>query len=63
MYPTSINEIEEIKSRFNGSTFPAAKTVSENLVTLPTHQLLEKRDIDKIVDTVRNKLTGGPNYS
>lgn len=61
MYPTPINEIESIKSQFNAKTFPVAKKVSENLLTLPTHQLLKKRDMDKILESVMSKLRGEPN--
>ncbi len=44
MYPTPINEIKEIQGRFNGKTYPSAKGVSETLLTIPTHQLLSKKD-------------------
>jgi dTDP-4-amino-4,6-dideoxygalactose transaminase len=45
MYPTAVNEIEELKTAFSGQVFPGAKKVTETLVTLPTHHLLT--DIDK----------------
>jgi perosamine synthetase len=45
MYPTAVNEIEELKTAFSGQVFPGAKKVAETLVTLPTHHLLT--DIDK----------------
>ncbi len=44
MYPAPVNEIREIQNRFQGKTFPAAKAVSECLLTLPTHHLLRKED-------------------
>lgn len=44
MYPTAVNEIEEIKTTFYGKTFPMAKRVAETLVTLPTHHLLSEKD-------------------
>ncbi|MFZ3137488.1 MAG: DegT/DnrJ/EryC1/StrS family aminotransferase [Thermodesulfovibrionales bacterium] len=44
MYPSPINEIEEIKNQFNGKTYPSAKSVSETLLTIPTHHLLSKKD-------------------
>ena len=44
MYPTAVNEIEEIKSRFVGRTFPAAEAVADRLITLPTHHLVAERD-------------------
>jgi len=48
MYPTPVNEIEEIKQLFNGKAFPNAKEVSETLLTVPTHHLLSERDRQKI---------------
>ena len=48
MYPTPINEIEEIQDHFNGRTFPSASKVAERLLTIPTHQLLKKKDRGKI---------------
>lgn len=44
MYPTPLNEIEELEERFTGQTFPAAKLIAERLLTLPTHHLLAERD-------------------
>jgi dTDP-4-amino-4,6-dideoxygalactose transaminase len=44
MYPTPINEIEEIKGRFDEGAFPVAKRVAETLLTLPTHPYLSERD-------------------
>lgn len=44
MYPTPINEIAELKGQFNSMVFPAAKMVSERLLTIPTHQFLRERD-------------------
>jgi len=44
MYPTAVNEIEELKTAFSGQVFPGAKKVAETLVTLPTHHLLTDTD-------------------
>lgn len=44
MYPTAINEIEEIRAVFNGQFFPSAKKLAERLLTIPTHHLILKRD-------------------
>jgi len=49
MYPSAINEIDEIKHQFTGMTYPMAKSVVEKLVTLPTHEFLTDRDIERIV--------------
>src|SRR6185295_11674869 len=43
-YPTPINEIPEIRSAFDGQRFPTARTVSERLLTLPTHHWVSDRD-------------------
>jgi len=40
MYPTAVNEIEELKTTFSGQVFPGAKKVAETLLTLPTHHFL-----------------------
>jgi len=56
MYPTPINEIEEIQGRFNWKTYPAAKGVSETLLTIPTHQFLSKRDKEKICEVIISPL-------
>lgn len=48
MYPTPINEIQEIKGQFRRDNFPVAKLVADRLLTVPTHQLLSKKDRDKI---------------
>jgi perosamine synthetase len=43
MYPTGIDEIEALKGRFEGQTFPGARMVAERLVTLPTHRFATAR--------------------
>jgi perosamine synthetase len=48
MYPTSINEIKEIKDQFMDNKFPAAKLVADRLLTIPSHGLLNKRDKESI---------------
>lgn len=48
LYPTPINEIAEIREQFNGIVFPCAKEIADCLLTLPTHQLLSKKDREKI---------------
>jgi perosamine synthetase len=48
MYPTPINEIEEIKDQFRDNEFPAAKLLTDRLLTMPTHGLLDKRDKENI---------------
>jgi dTDP-4-amino-4,6-dideoxygalactose transaminase len=48
MYPSPINEIEELKSEFNGKVFPSASKITERLLTLPTHQFLSEKDKKEI---------------
>lgn len=48
MYPSTINEIQEIRGQFNGSVFPSAKKISETLLTIPTHHLLSEKDRKEI---------------
>ena len=40
MYPTAINEIEELKPVSNDKRFLVAEAIAERLLTLPTHQLV-----------------------
>jgi perosamine synthetase len=48
MYPTAINEIEEIRKYFAGKSFPSASRVAEGLLALPTHQFLSEADKEGI---------------
>jgi dTDP-4-amino-4,6-dideoxygalactose transaminase len=43
-YPTPVNEIPEIRFSAHGQRFPAAKTVAERLLTIPTHHWLSEDD-------------------
>ena len=55
MYPTAINEIEELRGTFNGKVFPAAKETAERLLTIPTHHFLSERDRKGIYELFREK--------
>lgn len=48
MYPAPVHEIEEIKDRFIGRTFPVAGAVAGRVLTVPTHELLSEKDRDRI---------------
>jgi dTDP-4-amino-4,6-dideoxygalactose transaminase len=48
MYPAPVNEIPELKNEFPGMEFPVAKSVSERILTLPTHPFLSGKDKIKI---------------
>ena len=52
-YPTPINEIPEISGMFDGQRYPAARRVSEHLLTIPTHQWLSVADKQAIVECVQ----------
>ena len=49
-YPTAVNEIPDIRVRFDGQRFPSAARVASRLVTLPTHQWLIDRDKQAIAE-------------
>ncbi len=51
-YPTPINEIPEIRARFRGQRFPAARGVADRLLTIPTHHWLTEKDKQAISDCV-----------
>lgn len=44
MYPSAINEVDELKACFDGKDFPSASKLSKRLLTVPTHQLLSDED-------------------
>jgi dTDP-4-amino-4,6-dideoxygalactose transaminase len=48
MYPTAVNEIEEIAIQFPNATYPVAAYVAERLLTIPTHELLSMKDKKRI---------------
>lgn len=52
LYPCPINEIPELKGAFSKSQYPGARRLAECLVTLPTHQLVQQPDFDRIVEAV-----------
>ena len=52
-YPTPISEIPEVQAVCHNDRFPTARNVSENLLTLPTHQWLSAADRRAIVELCR----------
>ena len=50
MYPTAINEIEEIRGSFNSQVFPSARKVAGRLIAIPTHYLLSEKDKEAICE-------------
>jgi perosamine synthetase len=53
-YPVPVNEIPEIRPVFAGQRFPTARTVSERLLTLPTHHWVSAEDKRAIAELCRN---------
>jgi dTDP-4-amino-4,6-dideoxygalactose transaminase len=51
-YPTTVNEIPEIRNAFDGQRFPSAQSVAERLLTIPTHHWLRERDKRAIAECV-----------
>jgi dTDP-4-amino-4,6-dideoxygalactose transaminase len=51
-YPTPINEIPEISRMFDGQRYPAARRVSECILTIPTHHWLSENDTRAIGECV-----------
>jgi dTDP-4-amino-4,6-dideoxygalactose transaminase len=51
MYPTAVDEIDEIKSQFNNNRiFPNARKISESLLTIPTQPFLSEKDKQRICE-------------
>jgi perosamine synthetase len=53
MYPSSVDEIEEIRNWFRGRTFPRSRDIAGRIVTIPTHHLLSEEDRRRIVSLIR----------
>jgi perosamine synthetase len=49
LYPSPINEIAQLRGRWDGKAFVSAKRVSERLLTLPTHAFVSEKDQDEIM--------------
>ena len=56
-YPTPVNEIPEIRFSAHGQRFPAAKTVAERLLTIPTHHWLCEKDKRAIAECMATTTT------
>jgi perosamine synthetase len=53
-YPDSINAIPELSPQFSGKDFPVAGKLSRQILTLPVHPLLAKKDIAKIESFIKS---------
>lgn len=54
MYPGSIDSISQIEDQLQGDTYPGARRIAQNLLTLPTHSLLTRADMNRILDFLNN---------
>ena len=61
MYPTPVNEIPEIATRFAGLSFQGASKVAELLLAFPTHPLLGEDDL-KGLEAIVGGLRGGSRF-
>jgi hypothetical protein len=60
MYPYPIHRIQEIRENLDHRNFEGAETISDTLVTLPTHILLNEEDKMMIREAVKNVLRHEP---
>lgn len=60
MYPSPIHEIDEIKENFKNMNFRYSEIISWTLVTLPTHSLLNKKDLENIREIVHGYIEHEP---
>ncbi|MDY6973233.1 MAG: DegT/DnrJ/EryC1/StrS family aminotransferase [Thermodesulfobacteriota bacterium] len=51
-YPDSINGIRDLANGFEGQHFPAAKKRAKELITLPIHPFVTKKDMSKIAGLI-----------
>ena len=52
-YPTAIQEIPELQSSLSAINAPGASILADCLITLPTHDYVTQRDIDRITAAVQ----------
>ena len=53
MYPDSINNIMEIREKFEGTQCKHAEVIAKTLFTLPTHKLIKEYDKVSICEAIR----------
>lgn len=54
-YPTSIQDIKELRDRFKGEKYPGADEAATHLITLPIHPLVSETDAEKIIELLGSK--------
>lgn len=60
MYPSPIQEIDEIKDNFKNMNFEYSENITDTLITLPTHSLLNKKDLENILEIVHEYIEHEP---
>lgn len=63
MYPGPVSSINEIKDLLDRREFPGATRVSERLITLPTHSLLKKKDLENVLSLMEGRAATAANRS
>ena len=58
-YPTSVNEIPEIRVQFEGKTFLSAQKSAETILTIPVHPLLTEKDRRRICEALEGVIVRG----
>jgi dTDP-4-amino-4,6-dideoxygalactose transaminase len=57
MYPATVAEIPQLRSRLTQTRFPEAERIAASLVTLPTHPMVSERDRAQIVSLVNEAMS------
>ncbi len=57
-YPDSIDGISELGSVSDGNRFPGAKDIAERIICLPVHPFVTDREIQKIVQSLNDRING-----
>ena len=53
MYPSSVQEIAELREALSSQSVPQSTMIAERLVTLPTHELLSGADLERVCAAVQ----------
>ena len=53
MYPSSLQDIAELRDTLSSQRVPKASMITERLVTLPTHELVSDSDLVRICSVIQ----------
>jgi dTDP-4-amino-4,6-dideoxygalactose transaminase len=59
-YPATINQVPELRGQFDGGHYPGAAKLAQQLLTIPTHHLMEERDKKAITDCLATTMRTVP---